>query len=284
MKKVVASFLLALGFTSLMAETRLSGELQVASLAASGNPYLVEKDISVPAGKSLTIKEGCVFLFSGFSGLNVSGNISVEGSTQQPVIFTCINDNDFNPKSQQLPNPFDWNGIIIAKESGSVHFQNFQLRYSVYGIKSQNTSMTIQNGIFRQNGQFHYTLNDKIQYVQDNISYSFNAATDSDKKNTDGSSSSGAQKSGAKTRSIIRYVSLGVGVAGIIGGTIFAMKASNTSKDIDNFKPEAYKTIADGDAKWKELDSSLKSQRTLTAVCFGIGGIGVIGFTASFFF
>ncbi len=283
MKKVVVSFLLALGFSTLTAETRLSGEIQVASLDASGNPYLVEKDIAVPAGKNLLIKEGCVFLFSGFAGLNVSGGLTVEGSVQQPVIFTCINDNDFNQKSQQIPNPFDWNGIIIAKESGSVHFQNFQLRYSVYGIKSQNTSMTIQNGIFRQNGQFHFTLNDKIQYVQDNISYSFNAATDSDKKNPDAASPSGSKKSGASTRSIIRYVSLGVGVAGIIGGTIFAMQASNTSKDIDDFDPKKYPPEV-GEAMWDDLDGKFKKQNVLTGVFFGLGGLGLIGFTATFLF
>jgi len=285
MKKVVL-MLAAFGFCVLHAETHLSGEIQATSLDASGNPYLVEKDITVPAAKNVTIKEGCVFLFSGFSGLNVSGNLTVEGSVEKPVIFTCVNDNDFNQKSQQLPNPFDWNGIIITKESGSIHFQNFQLRYSVYGIKSQNTAMTIQNGIFRQNGQFHFTLNDKIQYVQDNISYSFNAATEPDKKTDVTQGAPGGQKSGTShTRTILRYVSLGVGVAGIIGGTIFAMKALNTSKDLDNFDLDKYATNqAEGDRVWKDLDNTLKSQNTWTGVFFGLGGLGLLGFTATFIF
>jgi hypothetical protein len=283
MNKVVAVFLLALGSNALFAETRLSGEIQVASLDASGNPYLVEKDVVVPAGKSLTIKAGCIFLFSGFSGLNASGNLTVEGSVEKPVIFTCINDNDYNQKSQQLPNPFDWNGIIIAKESGSIHFQNFQLRYSVYGIKSQNTSMTIQNGIFRQNGQFHFTLNDKIQYVQDNISYTFNAATDPDKKKAESQTDQGSQKSGSNTRNIVRWVSFGVGVAGIIGGTIFTMQAINTSKDIDNFDTGKYPT-QEGNALWSDMDNKLHTQSTLAIVCFSFSGVGFAGFAATFLF
>jgi hypothetical protein len=286
MKKVVVSLLIGLAFMALSADTRLSGEIQATSFDASGNPYLVEKDIIVPSGKTLTIKEGCVFLFSGFSGLNVFGNLAVEGSNQNPVIFTCVYDGDFNRKSQQLPNPFDWNGIIIAKESGSAHFQNFQLRYSVYGIKSQNTAMTIQNGIFRQNGQFHFTMNDKIQYVQDNISYSFNATTDSDKKAGEiqpGGATS--KKTGASTgRKIIRYTSLGLGVVGIVAGTIFALKASGTSKDLGyaTEHPDPNETV--GKTRWTTLNNDLNSQKTLATIFFVVGGVGLLGFTATFIF
>jgi hypothetical protein len=287
MKKVVVSLLVGLAFMAISAETHLSGEIQSTSFDASGNPYLVDKDIIVPTGKTLTIKEGCVFLFSGFSGLNVFGNLAVEGSTQNPVIFTCVYDGDFNRKSQQLPNPFDWNGIIIAKESGSAHFQNFQLRYSVYGIKSQNTAMTVQNGIFRQNGQFHFTMNDKIQYVQDNISYSYNATTDSDKKGGEMQPGPGAtsQKTGASSgRKIIRYTSLGLGVVGLVAGTIFALKAASTSKDLDDATAHPDPNVTVGNAKWKDLNNDLNSQKTLATIFFVVGGAGLLGFTATFVF
>ena len=281
MKRAALLFLFTFSCIAIQAETRLAGEIQSSSLDAAGNPYIVEKDIVVPSGKKLTIKEGCVFLFNGFTGLNVNGSLSVEGSAQRPVIFTCINDGDFNPKSQQLPNPFDWNGIIIARESGSVHLQNFQLRYSVYGIKSQNTTMTIQNGLFRQNGQFHFTLNDKIQYVQDNISYSFNATPDSS-----GISDNKGQKISSSTRNIIRYSCLGVGVVGIIGGTVFAIQASKTKQNQENL--DLHRDYHDdwnayNDA-YKALDNKRRTQNTWTAIFFGLGGAGLVGFTATFLF
>jgi hypothetical protein len=281
MKRAATILLLAVGCCiTLHAETHLSGEIQSASLDASGNPYFVEKDIVVPSGKKLTLKEGCVFLFNQFSGLNVNGNLSVEGSSQRPVIFSCVNDGDFNPKSAQLPNPFDWNGIIIAKESGSVHMQNFQLRYSVYGIKSQNTSVTIQNGIFRQNGQFHFTLNDKIQYVQDNISYSFNAATDS--------SSAGGGKNGQKgaspTRNIIRYSCLGIGVVGLAVGTVFAVQASNTLNKMNSWNLKSYPNSTIGTQAYNDFDTDRKSQLKTATIFYVLGGLGVAGFTATFFF
>jgi hypothetical protein len=276
MKRVVFFLTFIACSIPLHGETRLGGEIQASSLDATGNPYIVEKDIVVPSGKQLLIKDGCVFLFNQFTGLNVSGDLSVEGSSQRPVIFTCVNDNDFNPKSSQLPNPFDWNGIIVAKESGSVHLQNFQLRYSVYGIKAQNPSMTIQNGLFRQNGQFHFTMNDKIQYVQDNISYSFNATLDSGEVGIEKPS----HKKASKTRNIIRYSCLGLGVVGVVAGTVFAVQAYGTSYDY-NHKVE--KNLQDTKDK-SALSTNFNKQIALTTVFYILGGLGLGGFTATFFF
>jgi hypothetical protein len=285
MRKIAVAIAMLIGVAAVNGETRLSGEIQAPVLDAAGNPYVVEKDITVPPGKTLTVKAGCVFLFSGFSGLTIAGNISVEGSEQKPVVFTCLNDNEYNPKSQQLPNPFDWNGIIIGKESGSVHFRNFQLRYSVYGIKSQNTKMTIQTGIFRQNGQFHFTINDKIQYVQDNISYSYNASAPSDTAGETGMRAAAPGKSGTSLRrNILRYSSLGIGVAGLIAGVAFAGQASGTNKDLDylSHNPPASPDV--GNQRWNELQNKLATQNTLEGVFFALGGLGLVGFSLTFIF
>jgi hypothetical protein len=143
--------------------------------------------------------------------------------------------------------------------------------------------MTIQNGLFRQNGQFHFTLNDKIQYVQDNISYSFNAASDSNSPSDKTDTSS--KKTISNTKKIIRYSCLGVGVVGIVTGTIFAIQASNTLKDINSAKAaiEAgnYKGTQDD---YNALGDNLNSQNILTGVFFGLGAVGLIGFTATFVF
>ncbi len=123
----------------------------------------------------MNIKAGTVLLFNSFTGLNVFGSLIVEGTPEKPVIFTSINDNFYNEETEQLPNPFDWNGIHINAGAGDVKFRNFKLMYSVYGIKSQKEDIIIQNGTFKQNGQFHFTIKDNIYYVQDNLSYSYEA-------------------------------------------------------------------------------------------------------------
>lgn len=158
----------------LHAETITEGDISGKTFGPEGNPYVVGQDLLIPEGKKAVIKEGCVFLFKPFTGLNVYGDFSVEGTQEHPVTFTSINDDEYTTDGKQLPNPFDWNGIFVSKESGNVSLKHFNLRFSVYGIKSHNTHLVLDNGQFRQNGQFHFTINDKMQYVHDNFPFSFN--------------------------------------------------------------------------------------------------------------
>lgn len=264
-------------------ETHLSGDISGKTFDMNGNPYIVEQDITVPEGKKLILKEGCVFLFKPFTGLAVYGSISVEGSKTRPVVFSSINDNEYNAKSQQLPNPFDWNGVLIAKETMNASFKNFYLRYSVYGLKSQFSRITVQDGTFRQNGQFHFTINDKIEFVQDNVPYSYTSVSQAptteqskpplvietqEKKNT--------------SRTIFRYTSLSVGVLGLGACAILTpltLSAYNEERDIfqDPNKLEAY----------AERDAALKKRKNLQmgAIVSGVLGlIGAGGFVATFYF
>jgi hypothetical protein len=275
---------------SALAETHVSGDIKSAALDSSGNPYIVDQDVVVPAGKKLTIREGCVFLFKGFTGLNVSGQLHVAGSAKHPVIFTSVNDGDFNPKSDQLPNPFDWNGILVAKESGGGLFENIQLRYSVYGIKSQSTNVSIQNGIFRQNGQFHFTVNEKIQYVQDNIPYSYSGAAGEPEKGVSQNLKTAADKTPeakkAKTSNstlVFRYTSLGVGIVGIAAGSVLLIPWNGAKKDLDglNKNPAQY---PDPDAKWREITGNINGFGAGSVISYTLGLIGLIGFGVSFAF
>ena len=277
---------------SVFAETHISGDIKSAALDSTGNPYIVDQDVVVPAGKKLTIKEGCVFLFKGFTGLNVSGQVNVAGSSKHPVIFTSVNDGDFNPKSDQLPNPFDWNGILVAKESGGALFDNIQLRYSVYGIKSQSTNVTIQNGIFRQNGQFHFTVNEKIQYVQDNIPYSYSGGAGEPEKGVSQNLKTAAEKTPeakkAKTSNntlVFRYTSLGVGIVGIAAGSLMLIPYFEAKKEFD--LPDsvfAKKYPADPNGKWTEFRDKKLGFGWGSAISYILGGLGLVGFGISFAF
>jgi hypothetical protein len=290
-KCLVLSIFVLTGLFSARAETHISGDIRTATLDATGNPYIVDQDVIVPAGKRLTIKEGCVLLFKGFTGINVFGQLTVSGTAKQPVVFTTINDGDFNSKSEQLPNPFDWNGILIARESAGAALQNFQLRYSVYGIKSQNTNVTIQSGIFRQNGQFHFTINDKIQYVQDNISFSYSGSeavpTASTKESESGASSSSVSSETKKpvnnTKLIIRYSSLGVGVIGIIVGSVFVAEYASSFNDLNNWDKN-HSNLSGSQADYNATLSKNHSQLVGAWVGYGLGLIGLAGFTLTFVF
>jgi hypothetical protein len=279
---------------SARAETHISGDVRAATLEASGNPYIIDQDVVVPAGKRLTIKEGCVLLFKGFTGINVFGQLTVAGTAKQPVVFTSINDGDFNAKSEQLPNPFDWNGVLIARESNGANLQNFQLRYSVYGVKSQNTAVTIQGGIFRQNGQFHFTINDKIQYVQDNISYSYSGGDIRDASSNaskESGAAGGASSSSASTlpkqqpsnsKLILRYGSLGVGVVGIIAGTVCLIQRNSALDERD--APDFGYTHPEPGKAFTALTNKANGFTAGSVISYVLGGLGLAGFTLTFFF
>lgn len=277
-------FLILLVFSVSYSETHITGDITSMILESDGNPYIVEQDLLVPDGKKAVIKEGCVFLFKPFTGLHVQGHLEVEGSQDNPVIFTSINDGEFNSQSEQLPNPFDWNGILVSRESGKVTFSNFSLRFSVYGIKSQNTNIRIENGLFKQNGQFHFTINDKIQYVQDNIPFSY-SISDSDESASVKKPKTGMKnkdrKDNVKLKKILRISSLCVGGAGLITTAIFGPQLPKAYSDWD----DAAK--AEPDNAMREYHDKKKAYQTkLTGTI--IGGsffvLGATGFGISFAF
>lgn len=242
-------------------ETNLKGEIGGKIFEPSGNPYFVSEDIIISSNTTTVLKPGCVFLFNSFCGIHVHGTIIVEGAPKQSVVFTSIHDSSYNKKSTQLPNSFDWNGIYISEEANDAKFRNFKLMYSVYGIKSLKEDITIQKGYFLQNGQFHFTVNDNIQYVQDNLSYSFNTKP----KNTTSDTSSIQDT----TQKVVRVDSTKSNV----------LILDKTSKDtiLNITKTEDRTTTKD-----QKINTPKKEKKTITGVkktafiCLGTGGASLI--------
>jgi hypothetical protein len=158
------------------AQTTLSGRIGGMTLDSTGNPYLIMSEIIVDKGQTLALKPGCILLFRQFTGLRVNGSLIVEGSQVNPVIFTTVNDNQYNPASKQTANPFDWNGLLVETGAGRVIMSFFTLAYSGYGLRSKFQNINISNGVFRRNGQAHFLLNDKLMPVADDIPYSYSIA------------------------------------------------------------------------------------------------------------
>lgn len=159
-------------------QTNISSDLSNYKLDSSNNPFIVEKDIEVPVGKSVVIGAGCVFLFKMYTGFTIKGSLVVDGTPKHPVIFTTINDTALNKEAHQNADSFDWNGIIVDQSAPSVVLKNFKLSYSVNGLKTQKNSVVIQSGIFSYNGQFNFTIFGKIIDVQDNHPFTYPLATD----------------------------------------------------------------------------------------------------------
>jgi hypothetical protein len=170
---ILAATAVQMCFSAGHARTDLSGNISAMTISAEGNPFVVKDNIIIPKNGHMTITQGCQMFFKPYTGIIVEGSLSIDGTPEERVLFTSINDSMSEEKTNQPANPFDWNGILVTKQAQNISLRNFVIKYSVYGIKSQNANMTIDNGIFNGNGQFNCTVNDKIMPVVDNLAFNY---------------------------------------------------------------------------------------------------------------
>ena len=156
-----------------LSATSLKGNVSDVKFDKTGNPFIVENQIYIPENKSIEIREGCVFLFKEYTGFEIQGNLIVTGTVKDPVVFTTINDDQFNSKSEKKAEPFNWNGITITKKAKRVILTNITVCYSVFGIKSDMENISILHGLFYENGQYDVTINEKLQKVNRLVPFNY---------------------------------------------------------------------------------------------------------------
>ena len=152
----------------------LHGEIGDTVFEQSGNPYRIDSTVIVKKGCTVEFKEGCIVLVNNYCGIEVNGNFIVKGTLENPVVFTTVNDNRYNPQSEEFPKPHDWVGILFELASDTVLLENIILTYSVYGIKSWNKQIVIHHGLFNYNGQYDVVVNDVLQQVTPDTPFSYN--------------------------------------------------------------------------------------------------------------
>ena len=264
-------------------QTNLSGDISGMILNKMGSPYIVTKDIFISGDEEVVIKAGTVLLFHSFTGLTVFGNLFVEGTKDQQVIFSSINDSVYNTNAETSPEAFDWNGISVERNADNVKLRNFCLSFSVFGIKSQKKDVIIVNGVFKNNGQFNFTIDNKIMMVDDKLSYSYNAdKKDRAKPKIIATTDTVVIKTGKERRAFtprqkklrtVTFISLGTGVATGVGSAI-CFVASKKNKDL-----HARATIPAEINKYEENYYRYRNAGIGTAV-----GGGVLVATAAVFY
>lgn len=228
--KLLLPVILTLFYFNVTAQTTISGSIGGMTFKPSGNPWLVTENVFIENDSKTLVEPGCIFLFKPYTGIIVHGTFIVVGKKENPVIFSSINDSTYSQIAVKKPEPFDWNGILIENEAVEVSLSHFKISYSVYGIKSKISTLAIKNGLFRQNGQFHFTINDKIQEVESNLPFSYNSQSITTKKEK-------SQKKDAGNRTWVRPVGIGsISVGTVLLGTMgyFIYSAFDNDKKYHN--------------------------------------------------
>lgn len=135
----------------------LSGELPP-TVSKGEKPYLVTETVVVAEGNQTIIEKGVVFLFKNFTGIDVKGTLRVEGTVNQPVIFTSENDTIYNPSAPLEPAAFDWDGITVHPGEAENIFEHCCIHYSLFGIKSLTPNIVITDCVFKDNGNADVTI------------------------------------------------------------------------------------------------------------------------------
>ena len=122
----------------------------------AGSPYLVQNNVAVMAGVTLTIDAGVVIKFDSQKSIQFFGTLRAIGIQNQPITFTS---------GVATPNPGDWGYILFNTSSPSYNFSNGTGSIMQYCIVEYGGGATVNyNGIVRLNNSFPYMNNCTIQY------------------------------------------------------------------------------------------------------------------------
>ncbi len=136
-------------------------------------PYLVTGPLEVEEGGHTIVEKGVVFLFKNFTGITINGAIRVEGTMDEPIVFTSENDTLYNPSSSLEPAAFDWDGIIINQGEAESVLEHSILQYSLFGIKSLTRKIAIRECVFHENGNADVTIQGEKILVTSPYSYDY---------------------------------------------------------------------------------------------------------------
>jgi len=114
-------------------------------------PYLINGNVTVPSGCTLTIDKGVRLLFHKNATLTVEGTLIAEGEKDSLVYFKNDNLSNFYNET-----PGQWNGIVFKSGSKNNRLKFIELKNAVNGITLQDENdaddipeLTIENAVIK---------------------------------------------------------------------------------------------------------------------------------------
>lgn len=276
-------------FSAVTVAEQLAGDLP-RYISANKSPYHVVADIYVPSGKVVEIEPGTVLLFKNFTGLHIQGVLNAKGTLMRDIVFTSVNDEDYNQNAALNPTPYDWNGIYIHKDGIGTDLERVKVRYSVKGILSETKFIRLSDVLFHENGRANFTVENEAKPIVPDMPYSYNLPLKD--AVVDGVPVKILMDPHSKARNITRYAGLicFIGSAGVAGYyTNEAVKdiedfESKSIKLTSNSSPEDLLYLAGDSTAWVQARDA--KDKSIQRMIIGYAGslIGLIAFTISFTF
>ncbi|WP_435105999.1 right-handed parallel beta-helix repeat-containing protein, partial [Arhodomonas sp. AD133] len=128
-----------------------SGDLDERTVWQGGEIYHVTGNLSVSEGVLLTVEAGAIVKFARGTRLDVNGELSVEGTSESPAIFTSYRDDsvggDTNGDGPSQADAGDWEGVIIGSQAkpSVTNIQGLELRYAGGNNNSRRNAALVLN-------------------------------------------------------------------------------------------------------------------------------------------
>lgn len=133
-----------LTFEKTVGQQKVSGIIsENTTWTGNGSEYLITGDVTVNNGVTLVIEAGAHVLFDGYYGMTINGNVQVQGTAHDRVLFTT---------TEGTPSAYwgDWKQILFANGStGSINYA--QIEHAVIGTKIEYSNATVSNTLYRYN-------------------------------------------------------------------------------------------------------------------------------------
>jgi len=105
-----------------------------------GSPYILNNDLTINEGVTLTIMPGVIVKINGGENIIVNGCISAHGTEEEKIVFTSIYDKKYGGEGFSHWN--DYWGSWVIKDLGEVDASNINIRFS--GWNNDNSSVTAE--------------------------------------------------------------------------------------------------------------------------------------------
>jgi len=164
MKKKVLLILFLTFYITLSSDTIIPAGNVSGNWDIDGSPYLIEGEITIPDGETLTIDPGILVEFQGHYIFNIQGRILAEGTEQDSIFFTIADTTGFSNFNSTAGSWDSFEFIETPVTNDSSKFEYCRIEYA----KSINYNHTEYGGAF----EIRYFSKIKIT----NCTFKYNAA------------------------------------------------------------------------------------------------------------